>query len=160
MNINITEAKKEDYKDFLEVFNEIEELHRLGASWNFKKPKSKDFFKNYYNKLVEDKNCKFLLAKEGKDIVGYVIADKKEVTKKSSLMKVRKWIWVNDLVVKKTKKRNGIGSLLMEKIEMWAKENKIKEFELNVWTFNTSAIDFYEKRGYEIYSQKMRKVIK
>ncbi len=160
MKIKIVEAKKEDYSDFMKIFNEIEKLHRLGASWNFKKPKSENFFKNYYNKLIKDKNCKFLLAKEDKSLVGYVIADKKEVTEKSSLMKARKWIWINDLVVKNGKKRKGIGSLLMEKIEDWAKENDIKEFELNVWTFNVNAINFYEKRGYKIFSQKMRKVIK
>jgi len=36
--------------------------------------------------------------------------------------------------------------MIMEEIEKYAKKNNINQIELNVWLFNTNAIDFYEKK--------------
>lgn len=36
MTVKFIEAKKEDYTGFVEVFKEIEELHRLNVTWKFK----------------------------------------------------------------------------------------------------------------------------
>jgi len=67
---------------------------------------------------------------------------------------------VDDLSVRSDYRKNGIGTLLMDKLEELAKKNKIYEIELNVWCFNKGAINFYENKGYEAFIQKMRKVLK
>jgi len=157
MIIKVSQAKKEDYNGFIEVFKEVEELHRLNASWKFKKPEP-IFSEEYYEKLINDENCMFFLAKDENEIVGYSIAYKKEVSD-IPVLKNRKWIHIDDLSVKSNQRKKGIGSIIMEEIENWAKKNNINEIELNVWLFNTNAINFYEKKGYEAFSQRMRKTI-
>ncbi|MCK4918742.1 MAG: GNAT family N-acetyltransferase [Candidatus Pacebacteria bacterium] len=159
MKINVLKAKKEDYQSFLKIFKESEVKHRLGIPWRYKKPTSETFLKKDFEKMLKDKDCKFFLAKKEKELVGYIIIYKKE-TPKTIILKPRKIIFINDLSVKKGQKRIGIGSLLMKKAESWAKENKINEIELNVFSFNEEAINFYEKGGYKPYTQVMRKVIK
>jgi diamine N-acetyltransferase len=157
MTIKVVQAKKEDYIGFIEVFKEVEELHRLNASWNFKKP-DPIFSEEYYEKLINDENCMFFLAKEENEIVGYSIAYKKEASA-IPILKNRKWIHIDDLSVKSNQRKKGIGSMIMEEIEKYAKKNNINQIELNVWLFNTNAIDFYEKKGYEAFSQRMKKTI-
>ncbi|MBU1046857.1 GNAT family N-acetyltransferase [Patescibacteria group bacterium] len=158
MEIDIKKAKKEDYYSFLEILEESEEKHRLGVPWRYKKPESEFFTKNDFEKMIKDQNCNFLIAKEDEKVLGYIIAYKKEISE-TSILKPRKYIFINDLAVKDNYKRQGVGSLLMEKIEEWAREIKINEIELNVWFFNKEAFSFYEERGYKVFTQEMRKVI-
>jgi|GEM_PF-991640 len=157
MKIKVVQAKKEDYIGFIEIFKEIEELHRLNASWKFKKPKP-IFSEESYKKLVNDKNCMFFLAKDKNEIVGYSIAYKKEIFN-IPFLKKRKWIHLDALSVKNNQKQKGIASAILREIEKWARKNNIKEIELDVWLFNTNAINFYERKGYEAFMQKMRKTL-
>lgn len=61
--IEIIYAKIKDYDNFLDVFKEIEEFHRINASWKFQKPKPELFPKDYFQKVISDKNGLFFLAK-------------------------------------------------------------------------------------------------
>jgi GNAT superfamily N-acetyltransferase len=50
----------------------------------------------------------------------------------------------------------GIGHLLMESIQQWAREHNISEIELQVWERNTSAIGFYKRFGYQNWRRTLR----
>ncbi|MDZ7798247.1 MAG: GNAT family N-acetyltransferase [Patescibacteria group bacterium] len=157
--IKIIYATIEDYDDFLDVFKEIEEYHRVNASWKFQKPKPELFPRDYFHKVIEDENGIFFLAKDNTKIVGYLTAFE-EKSPDRSMLKLRKYIQIDDLSVRSDYRKKGIGTLLMDKLEELAKKNKIYEVELNVWCFNKGAIKFYENKGYESFTQKMRKVLK
>ena len=43
--------------------------------------------------------------------------------------------------------KNGIGKLLMNEAKTIARKNNCSRLELNVWNFNTNAIEFYEHFG-------------
>ena len=156
MEIKIVKTKIEDYNNFLTVFKEIEELHRKNVSRNFIKPKWELFSKDYFKELINDKESLFLLAKDWTNVVGYTISSK-EKSSDNPILKPRKRIDISDLSVKQEYKKNGIGTLFMEQIEIWAKKNRISEVELSVWSFNEWAIQFYEKKWYKTFRQKMRK---
>jgi ribosomal protein S18 acetylase RimI-like enzyme len=48
----------------------------------------------------------------------------------------------------------GIGSMLMEQAEIYAKNKKIRRIELEVFGKNTNAIELYKNRNYEIEGVK------
>lgn len=48
----------------------------------------------------------------------------------------------------------GIGSMLMEQAEIYAKTKAVRRIELEVFGKNTNAIALYEKRGYEVEGVK------
>jgi ribosomal protein S18 acetylase RimI-like enzyme len=50
-------------------------------------------------------------------------------------------------------KGRGIGKLFLEKTVQLAKESGADYIWLGVWEHNTSAIRFYEKNGFQPYSQ-------
>lgn len=158
MEISIIEAQENHYVGFLEVFKELEEFHRINAEWHFKKPDLALFDETHFLKLINDQNCFFFLALNNSQIVWYVIAHKRDAAN-IPVLKERARLYIEDIVVKKSHRENWIGSLLLNKIELLAKENDLHEIELNVRMFNKDAIEFYEHKWYEPYSQRMRKVI-
>jgi len=159
MDIKIVKAKPQDYDGFLVVFREIEKLHRINVSWKFIKPKSESYAKKYFLETIHNKKGVFLLAKDKEEVIGYIFAFKK-TARKVPIIKQTKWVEVDVLSVRSDYRNKGIGELLMNKVEIWAKKSKISSLELNVWCFNKGAVKFYEKRGYDTYNLKMRKVIK
>ena len=55
--------------------------------------------------------------------------------------------YIDDLCVRSTHQRQGIGRRLMEKCKDIAKNSGCKMIDLNVWAFNQAAIAFYEDLG-------------
>ena len=55
----------------------------------------------------------------------------------------------------KNHRRKGIAKKLFSYLTLKAKENNIDSIELNVWSFNTEAIKFYESMGMNIKNIRM-----
>ena len=64
------------------------------------------------------------------------------------------YFFIDDLCVDEKARGKNIGKQLMTYIEEKIKVNKIR---LNVWSKNNSAINFYEKLGFEAFKQVMEK---
>jgi len=159
MTIKIEQAKLNDYKSFLNVFFEISELHKANVPWKFNQPSSKIFSKEHYLETLNNKDAFFIVAKEGEEVIGYILALKR-MTSDNPMFKKRTYVSIEDLAVKKKHQNMGIGTLLMNKFEEQLEIIGINDIELNVWSFNQNAVTFYEKKGYITFSQKMRKVLK
>lgn len=157
MSVEIGLAKTDDYKSFLDIFYEIEKLHQINVPWKFNKPNSKIFSKEYYLEILNNKDAFFIIAKDGKEMVGYILAFKR-MPSDNPIFKKRTYASIEDLAVRTNHQKRGIGTLLMNKLEEQLKISDVNDIELNVWSFNQNAIDFYKKKGYEVFSQKMRKV--
>ena len=53
-----------------------------------------------------------------------------------------------ELIVSSKFRKSNVGSLLMDKIEQYFKDNNCDYILLDVFAYNESAINFYKKRGY------------
>jgi ribosomal protein S18 acetylase RimI-like enzyme len=82
----------------------------------------------------------FLTAKDGDEVVGFVLAVPMDNSSLRVLM----------LVVKGSKVRNGIGSALMSSAEVYASSRKMSSMLLEVGTNNEVALEFYKNLGYGI----------
>lgn len=80
------------------------------------------------------------------------------------------WIWCHEicrfdekrlhiahLAVEKQCRKQGIGRLLIQRVEAYALENGYSGLELFVTRSNKSAVRFYEKQGYEVDRLFLRK---
>ena len=61
-----------------------------------------------------------------------------------------KTLHLEDLVVTKKMRGQGIGSKLLDKVILHGKESGAKRISWNVIDWNTNAIEFYKNRGAEI----------
>lgn len=69
----------------------------------------------------------------------------------------RRFAILDSLLVKSEFRQQGIGRMLMNAGKEWAIAKGATSIELNVYDFNQTAISFYERSGYQTYSQKMSK---
>lgn len=156
--ITITKATPSDYTGFATVENEVSKLHSDKVPWNFQKTVWNSFSFEYFSELISKEWTLFLLAKENHTIVWYAIAYTKEA-ENISILKPRKWMFLMSFWVKEVHKKRGIGSLLLERLELESRKAWYDSIELSVWSFNEEAIEFYKKRWFTEFSIKMRKTL-
>lgn len=99
---------------------------------------------NPLKKFIEEGSCKnvrfqVIVAEDGKIIVGIALYYYGYSTWKGSM------IYLDDLVVKETHRKHGIGKRLMDELISIAKEEKIKQVRWQVLDWNENAINFYKK---------------
>jgi len=58
-----------------------------------------------------------------------------------------KILWIEDTCVGESYRNKGYGKMLIEYAKGFAKDNGCSRMELNVWSFNKNAHDFYESQG-------------
>lgn len=60
------------------------------------------------------------------------------------------WYFLDELWIDENYRKNGIGTMLIKKIEEYATENKAIGVRMETWNFQ--ARGFYEKMGYKVYA--------
>ena len=99
---------------------------------------------NPLKKFVEEGTCKnpryhVIVADDNGTIVGIALYYYGYSTWKGSM------IYLDDLVVKETHRKHGIGKRLMDELISIAKEEKIKQVRWQVLDWNENAINLYKK---------------
>lgn len=99
-----------------------------------------DDFWNYdiLKQELECSNSYFLIAKNDNEIVGF--AGLKVIVDEADIM---------NIVVKKSFRHNGIGSILLENLISYARANNLKTITLEVNEHNLSAIRLYDKFNFD-----------
>ena len=156
--MQIREVKVEDIEQIIVILEQISEMHYKNRPDIFKK-KSKDEIKKNIIEMINDENRKVIVATdETLKIYGLVIYNIKEVKEHINLSD-SKVLWIEELGVDESYRKNGIGKMLMEKFEEDAKMLDCKRIELNCWDFNNNAISFYERFGMKTQRKIMEKEI-
>ena len=158
MDFIIRPALKSDYEALCEIIDEIDALHRNALPSIYKKPDGPVREKDYINSIISDKDQRVLVAMHEGRIVGFINAVI-IASKDFPIVKKRKYVKLDTVVVKEEFQRSGIGTRLMEGIHDWAREKGMNQIELAVWSFNTSAISFYNKLGYKTAQQRLWKIL-
>ena len=106
-------------------------------------------FENDYKELEENEG-KMFIAVENEKAVGMICGyiGKYPESYKVDYTCPKKGV-VSELIVTKAFRRDGVGQLLMEKMEEYFREKKCEFVNIDVFAYNLSAKKFYEKNGYE-----------
>ena len=153
----IREMNLNDYEDVRILVKQIHELHLSNRPDIYNDEES--FPKEYFEKVLSDANNLNYIYVENKKIVGILIATLQH-TNPLPIIKPRAFYFIENIVVDKNYRRKGIAKKLFEYLSLKAKENNIDSIELNVWSFNSDAIKFYESMGMNIKNIRMEKKFK
>ena len=128
--------RKAEATDLVQVYGLIKELAVFE-----KEPNEPT---NPLKKFIEEGSCKnprfqVIVADENGTIVGIALYYYGYSTWKGSM------IYLDDLVVKESHRKHGIGKRLMDELIAIAKEEKIKQVRWQVLDWNENAINFYKK---------------
>ncbi|HIU12060.1 MAG TPA: GNAT family N-acetyltransferase [Candidatus Onthocola stercorigallinarum] len=148
----IREMNLNDYEDVRILVRQIHELHLSNRPDIYNDGES--FPKEYFEKVLSDANNLNYVYIENKKIVGVLNATLQH-TNPLPIIKPRTYYFIENLVVDKNHRRKGIAKKLFSYLTLKAKENNIDSIELNVWSFNTEAIKFYESMGMNIKNIRM-----
>jgi GNAT superfamily N-acetyltransferase len=91
--------------------------------------------------LFESKICYAFVAEENTEIVGFALYYFSYSTWKG------KALYLEDIYIKPDYRKNGIGSLLFDKVVGEAKIQKVKRMDWQVLEWNQPAIAFYKNKG-------------
>lgn len=113
-----------------------------------------EFWKNSH-----DKEGGFILvAIANREVVGFVAAELSDMPNLPFLNSVKR-CRIATIVVSKEHHRKGIGTALFERVFKIAQDNGVDDLNLEVFTFNNTAIAFYEKLGFRNSSNRMSKSV-
>lgn len=140
MSILIRDAVQNDMKQVLMLIKELAKFE--------KEPNAVIINEE---QLVRDgfsKNPKFkcFVAESNNEIIGMALGYPRYSTWKGVTMHLE------DLIVTKSRRGNGVGSLLFSKFINYAHSLRVKRIEWAVLDWNVNAIEFYEKNGAKILS--------
>ena len=140
MNVLVRDAVQNDMKQVLMLIKELAKFE--------KEPNAVILNEE---QLVRDgfsKNPKFkcFVAESNNEIIGMALGYPRYSTWKGVTMHLE------DLIVTKSRRGNGVGSLLFSKFINYAHSLKVKRIEWAVLDWNVNAIEFYEKNGAKILS--------
>jgi ribosomal protein S18 acetylase RimI-like enzyme len=152
----IRKATAEDYSPLCGLFDEVDVLHRANLPHLFQRPNGPVREPDYYRGLIADKDVGLFVVEIGEKLVGFVHAVVRDAPPIPILVP-RRYAIVESVGVKPGFQKHGMGRLLMDTVQEWATAEGATSIELNVFEFNETAIEFYEKLGYETLSRKMIK---
>lgn len=149
--------KKATTKD-MEVLNalnrEVQDLHHKIFPKKFK-PHSVADMSEIFKKFLDDKNSTILIAySESNNPMGYIIYEDKE-HKESCFTFAYRSLYIHHVSVNKEFQGKGLGKALIQEAIKRAKELQIDCVELDVWSQNNNAKEFFTNLGFKAFNEKM-----
>ena len=118
--------------------------HLVGLHAHENVPKPGDAVRAALGRLLGDERCgKAFVVRDGQDVVAYLV-----LTASYSLEYGGDTMLVDELFVRGDRRGRGLGSLLLDAGESYAKARGVRALLLEVGTTNADAHRLYERRGY------------
>ena len=140
MSVLIRDAVQNDMKQVLML---IKELAKFEKEPNAVILNEEQLVRDGFS---ENPKFKCFVAESNNKIIGMALGYPRYSTWKGVTMHLE------DLIVTKSRRGNGIGSLLFSKFINYAHSLRVKRIEWAVLDWNVNAIEFYEKNGAKILS--------
>lgn len=106
--------------------------------------------RDLFKQLVTNEKFVFLLLKDNDNGLGYAWIEFR-IYLQNAFMKQRKSVFVHQISIVEDQTRQGYGTRLMNYICDLAKDKGIDVVELDYWTDNSNAKNFYKKQGFVGY---------
>jgi len=105
-------------------------------------------FEGYLRGLMAAEDTLVLVAVEEENVVGYSIA---QIRNSSPAFQREKFGFIDSMAVLSTCRRQGIGTLMLERIMDWFRSENIDMIELTVAIANQVGYPFWKKHGFKPY---------
>lgn len=157
-NVVISLMHIKDYKRINELFIELHQEHVIGRPDIYVSSQTPILYDELYQ-ITKSKQYISVVAKFEDEIIGFAIA-KFKLPVKNDLLRENRTVYIEEICVSTAFRKKGVGKKLYKYIENFAKERKIDRIDLNVWSFNKSAINFYKECGMNVQRYTLEKKLK
>ena len=151
-------AEEKDIARINELLVQIGGIHHKARPDIFN-PATPKFSADDLKEIFESPTKYVFVAVDESDVVqGHLFCHIRESDGQGVIAKI-KTLWIEDLCVDESVRSKGVGTLLFDAAEKFAKEQQCGSITLNVWNFNEGAMAFYEKNGMSIQRYTLEKNI-
>lgn len=154
MNITVRKAEKKDAPRLVELLGTIAELHHRGRPDIYSAGGAKYTVKDVEKKIGNKDELILVAINDDGYIMGYTMS-KIFNTKKDDIMISFKSMYIDDVCVDASFRRNGAGRKLMEATKAHGQAAGCHNVVLNVWAFNENAVEFYKSCGMKVQRMYM-----
>ena len=138
-------ANCEDVPGILLLLQQVGRIHHEGRPDLFRENAQK-YGASQVIHTIENPQTPLFVAVEGEKVLGYAFCQAKTITQDPVFLD-RTELYLDDLCVDENCRHQGIGKALYNAVLDYAKEQKFHHLTLNVWSFNESALKFYQSCG-------------
>ena len=154
--ITVRAAIMEDADAIACLTIEVQQLHREALPDIFKLPSAQLFSRERLATLLQDANSTVAVAESKGEIIGHVYG-KILHRPENDFKKAEKYMYIQQIGVRKDVRRQGVGRALIAFIESRALASAVTGLQLDYWAFNTRARSFFESCGFSASVVMMRK---
>lgn len=152
----IRKVVEKDYEDLKKLVYQVHELHYSNRPDIYVDGNPLPL--EYFTEVLNNATAFNYVYVEDNKICGLLMATKKN-NRAIPISKQRTTYFIEDIVVDKNSRRKGIGKKLYYFLKEQASKENIDAIELNVWSFNESAIKFYESLGMTVKNMKLEQIL-
>ena len=153
----IRDGRVKDSGKALPVWYEFMEYHMRISAMDFEMLNNAgENWRKFFEKNVRSRIRKAIVAECDGRIVGFLLGT---IEKRPPVFAQSLQAYVDSIGVLESYKNQGIGTMLMNAFEKWARKMGMPFIMLNVVTENSSAIHLYEKLGYRTVILSQRKLL-
>lgn len=145
------EIKTADYShvsQMVELWKELMDHHAAIDPYFEMGPDGPGNFERFVSSLLILEDARVLVAVEDGRVVGYCIG---QVVMRPPVFKRELHGFITDMTVTATRRRKGIGTLLLVGMKDWFRTKGIDRIELNVVPMNAAGYTFWRKQGFRDY---------
>ena len=156
--LTVRPASEKDIPAILKLLVQVNLVHHEGRPDLFKGPATKYSAAELSRILTEPENPVFVCVNEEDLVLGHAFCQEK-VIPDSNLLVGHKMLYIDDICVHESHRKEGIGRLLFLHIKDYAKARGFYHLTLNVWAVNPGAATFYEALGMEAQKTTMELIL-
>ena len=145
--MQIRKAQERDIERINELLYQVCMIHHQGRPDLFKAGTRKYSDQQLIEILHNEKTPVFAAVDDNDNLMGYAFCIFKEV-KNDNILTDTKSLYIDDLCVDERFRGQGIGKALYLAVKKFATESGCYNLTLNVWSCNTSALEFYKRCGF------------
>ncbi len=150
----IKKATKKDILVLTDLNKEVQDFHHKIFPKKFKLSKTAEMEKIFDN-FLKDKNSTILIYySENNTPIGYIVYEDK-IYKESSFTYSYKVFYIHHIAIDQKYQGHGVGQKLIRAVVNDAHKRCVDSIELDVWSQNINAKDFFIKFGFKTFNEKM-----
>jgi ribosomal protein S18 acetylase RimI-like enzyme len=155
MQITIRRANSADAALLAELNSEIQQMHADAVPKFFKDADSKNpELIADYDRRLSDEHIYVFIAEVDSMPVGSMVAVHRQIEENPYAFANTRLV-IDQISVNVSHRGKGVGHAFMEEAKALCKRLNVDYLTLNVWAFNSQAIEFYKREGFENMALQM-----
>ncbi len=152
--MTIRRATSADAALLAKLCETVQRLHYAARPDVFKPYSGDDALAACFRVMLESSENHIFIAEASDKAVGYVLA---KVTHRpdNPFTYAFDCVFIDQFCVIDGEQGKGYGSRLLDAVCELARAENIRDIQLGVWNFNEQAVEFYQKRGFSYYHQRL-----